>query len=104
MRVFIDRGKKPHKEGKNAHVVISVFTHITVLSVFTYITVLSVFTHITTEIYQQDGLWDSSCLGNVLARIIMQDLYVLNLNILLQQSLLALEYLQTTYVYAIPPV
>ena len=95
MRVFIDRGKKPPKEGKNAHVVLSVFTHITVLSVFT---------HITTEIYQQDGLWDSSCLGNVLARIIMQDLYVLNLNILLQQSLLALEYLQTTYVYAIPPV
>ena len=29
MRVFINRGRKPPKEGKNAHVVLSVFTHIT---------------------------------------------------------------------------
>ena len=44
MRVFIDKGKTPPKEGKNALVVLSVFTHITVLSVFTHITILSVFT------------------------------------------------------------
>ena len=45
MRVFVDRGKKPPKEGKNALVVLSVLTHIIVLSVFTYITILSVLTH-----------------------------------------------------------
>ena len=44
MRVFIDRGIKPPKEGKNGPVVLSVFTHITIQSVFK---------HITTEICQQ---------------------------------------------------
>jgi hypothetical protein len=44
-REYLDRGKKPPKEGKNAPVVLSVFTHIIVLSVSTHITVLSVFTH-----------------------------------------------------------
>ena len=30
MRVFIDMGQKPSKEGKNAPVVLSMFTHITI--------------------------------------------------------------------------
>ena len=45
LRVFLDRGKKPPKEGKNALVVLSVFTHIIVLSVFTHYCPKCVHTH-----------------------------------------------------------
>ena len=54
MRVFIDRGKKPPKEGKNAHVVLSVFTHITIkICQQIPLVIVSVFTHIATKICQQ---------------------------------------------------